>query len=162
MSNNTSSFGENTIIDSIKKVNSSQRKERTDRMEDYLEIIYELVQQKGYATSVDITECLNVSAPSVTKMMRRLDTTGYLEYEKYRGVRLTQQGTNVAQNIRRKHELLTEFFTFIGVREDVANSDAEGIEHHLSPDTVEILSSLAQFFESNPEAVKQFLKSRKK
>ncbi len=81
MSNNTSSFGENTIIDSIRKVNSSQRRERTDRMEDYLEIIYELVQQKGYATSVDITECLNVSAPSVTKMMRRLDTTGYLEYE---------------------------------------------------------------------------------
>ena len=55
MSNNTSSLGENTIIDSIRKVNSSQRKERTDRMEDYLEIIYELVQQKGYATSVDIT-----------------------------------------------------------------------------------------------------------
>src|SRR6476619_8248284 len=84
----------------IREANAVKKEERTDRMEDYLEIIYELVQQKGYATSVDITECLNVSAPSVTKMMRRLDTTGYLEYEKYRGIRLTQQGTNVAQNIR--------------------------------------------------------------
>ena len=146
MSNNTSSFKENTIIDSIRKVNSVQRKQRTDRMEDYLEIIYELVQQKGYATSVDITECLNVSAPSVTKMMRRLDTTGYLEYEKYRGIRLTQQGTNVAQNIKRKHELLTEFFKFIGVREDIANSDAEGIEHHLHSETLE---RLEEFLNAN-------------
>ncbi|CAN5841172.1 transcriptional regulator MntR [soil metagenome] len=146
MSNNTSSFKENTIIDSIRKVNNLQRKERTDRMEDYLEIIYELVQQKGYATSVDITECLNVSAPSVTKMMRRLDTTGYLEYEKYRGIRLTQQGTNVAQNIKRKHELLTEFFKFIGVREDIANSDAEGIEHHLHSETLE---RLEEFLNAN-------------
>ena len=146
MSNNTSSFKENTIIDSIRKVNSLQRKQRTDRMEDYLEIIYELVQQKGYATSVDITECLNVSAPSVTKMMRRLDTTGYLEYEKYRGIRLTQQGTNVAQNIKRKHELLTEFFKFIGVREDIANSDAEGIEHHLHSETLE---RLEEFLNAN-------------
>ena len=152
MSKNTTSLGENTIIDSIKKVNSSQRKERTDRMEDYLEIIYELVQQKGYATSVDITECLNVSAPSVTKMMRRLDTTGYLEYEKYRGIRLTQQGTNVAQNIRRKHELLTEFFTFIGVREDIANSDAEGIEHHLHSETLE---KLEEFLNANRKKKKE-------
>jgi Mn-dependent DtxR family transcriptional regulator len=152
LSNNTSSFKENTIIDSIRKVNSLQRKERTDRMEDYLEIIYELVQQKGYATSVDITECLNVSAPSVTKMMRRLDTTGYLEYEKYRGIRLTQQGTNVAQNIKRKHELLTEFFKFIGVREDIANSDAEGIEHHLHSETLE---RLEEFLNANRRKQKE-------
>jgi Mn-dependent DtxR family transcriptional regulator len=152
MSNNTPSFKENTIIDSIKKVNSLQKKERTNRMEDYLEIIYELVQQKGYATSVDITECLNVSAPSVTKMMRRLDTTGYLEYEKYRGIRLTQQGTNVALNIKRKHELLTEFFKFIGVREDIANSDAEGIEHHLHSETLE---RLEEFLNANRRKQKE-------
>ena len=58
--------------------------------------------KKGYATSVDITECLNVSAPSVTKMMRRLDLKGYLEYEKYRGIRLTNQGKVVAENIKKK------------------------------------------------------------
>ncbi|HEU5120518.1 MAG TPA: transcriptional regulator MntR, partial [Candidatus Nitrosocosmicus sp.] len=110
-----------------------------DRMEDYLEIIYELVQQKGYATSVDITECLNVSAPSVTKMMRRLDLKGYLEYEKYRGIRLTDQGRQVAENIKKRHKLLTEFFKLIGVSEDIANQDAEGIEHHLHAETLEKL-----------------------
>lgn len=119
-------------------------------MEDYLEIIYELVQQKGYATSADITECLNVSAPSVTKMMRRLHATGYLEYEKYRGIRLTPQGMNVAKNIKRKHELLTDFFKFIGVEEDIANSDAEGIEHHLHSET---FKKLEEFLQANKKVI---------
>jgi Mn-dependent DtxR family transcriptional regulator len=139
MSNYPLPTREPSTIDSIKRVNRFQRKERTDRMEDYLEIIYELVQQKGYATSVDITECLNVSAPSVTKMMRRLDLKGYLEYEKYRGIRLTNQGKVVAENIKKRHELLTEFFKLIGVSEDIAIQDAEGIEHHLHAETLERL-----------------------
>jgi Mn-dependent DtxR family transcriptional regulator len=139
MSNYPLPTREASTIDSIKRVNRFQRKERTDRMEDYLEIIYELVQQKGYATSVDITECLNVSAPSVTKMMRRLDLKGYLEYEKYRGIRLTNQGKVVAENIKKRHKLLTEFFKLIGVSEDIANQDAEGIEHHLHAETLEKL-----------------------
>ena len=139
MSNYPLPTRETSNIDSIKRVNSFQRKERTDRMEDYLEIIYELVQLKGYATSVDITECLNVSAPSVTKMMRRLDLKGYLEYEKYRGIRLTNQGKVVAENIKKRHKLLTEFFKIIGVSEDIAIQDAEGIEHHLHAETLEKL-----------------------
>ncbi len=139
MSNYPLPTRETSNIDSIKRVNSFQRKERTDRMEDYLEIIYELVQQKGYATSVDITECLNVSAPSVTKMMRRLDLKGYLEYEKYRVIRLTNQGKAVAENIKKRHKLLTEFFKIIGVSEDIAIQDAEGIEHHLHAETLEKL-----------------------
>lgn len=139
MSNYPIPTPEPSTIDSIKRVNKFQRKERTDRMEDYLEIIYELVHQKGYATSVDITECLNVSAPSVTKMMRRLDLKGYLEYEKYRGIRLTSQGKTVAENIKKRHKLLTEFFKRIGVSEDIAIQDAEGIEHHLHAETLEKL-----------------------
>lgn len=62
---------------------------RTDRMEDYLEVIYELIQQKGYATTADISKYLNVSSPSVTKMVKKLDENSYLIYEKYRGLRLT-------------------------------------------------------------------------
>ena len=139
MSNYPLPTREPSTIDSIKRVNRFQRKERTDRMEDYLEIIYELVQQKGYATSVDITECLNVSAPSVTKMMRRLDLKGYLEYKKYRGIRLTNQGKVVAENIRKRHKHLTEFFKIIGVSEDIAIQDSEGIEHHLHAETLEKL-----------------------
>jgi Mn-dependent DtxR family transcriptional regulator len=101
-------------------------------MEDYLEVIYELIQYKGYATTID----LNVSSPSVTKMVQKLNESGHLNYEKYRGIRLTDKGTLVAKNIRERHGLLAEFLKIIGVDEDTANKDAEGIEHHLQPKTL--------------------------
>ena len=108
-------------------------------MEDYLEVIYELINKRGYATQTDISESLNVSSPSVTKMLKRLDESKYLIYEKYRGINLTQEGIEVAENIHEKHGLLSEFFKMIGVDEDVANIDAEGIEHHLHPQTLKKL-----------------------
>lgn len=123
----------------IRDANSAKKEDRTDRMEDYLEVIYELVQQKGYATTVDISSYLNVSSPSVTKMMQKLDETGYLKYEKYRGIRLTNEGIRIARNIRNRHGLLAEFFKIIGVDEETANNDAEGIEHHLHPETMKKL-----------------------
>jgi len=105
-------------------------------MEDYLEVIYELIQYKGYATTIDISEYLNVSSPSVTKMVQKLNESGHLNYEKYRGIRLTDKGILVAKSIRERHGLLAEFLKIIGVDEDTANKDAEGIEHHLHPKTL--------------------------
>jgi len=123
----------------IRYANSVKKEDRTDRMEDYLEVIYELIQEKGYATTVDISSYLNVSSPSVTKMMQKLDETGYLKYEKYRGIKLTNEGIRIARNIRNRHGLLAEFFMIIGVDEETANNDAEGIEHHLHPETMKKL-----------------------
>jgi Mn-dependent DtxR family transcriptional regulator len=127
--------------------------DRTDRMEDYLEVIYELVQQKGYATIIDISKCLNVSSPSVTKMLQRLDESRYLDYEKYRGIRLTQQGTDVAKNIHKRHSLLAEFLKMIGVDKDTANRDAEGIEHHLHSETLKKLEEFVKTVKKNPEFI---------
>jgi Mn-dependent DtxR family transcriptional regulator len=126
-------------LDAIRYANSVKKEDRTDRMEDYLEVIYELIQEKGYATTVDISSYLNVSSPSVTKMMQKLDETGYLKYEKYRGIKLTNEGIRIARNIRNRHGLLAEFFMIIGVDEETANNDAEGIEHHLHPETMKKL-----------------------
>jgi len=69
-----------------------REEQHTDRMEDYLEVIYELIRKKGYATQTDISESLNVSLPSVSKMLQRLDESKYLKYEKYRGLNLTEEG----------------------------------------------------------------------
>ncbi len=113
-------------------------------MEDYLEVIYELVEDKGYATTVDISTYLNVSSPSVTKMVQRLDESGYLIYEKYRGIKLTDEGVRVARNIRNRHGLLAEFFKIIGIDEEIANNDAEGIEHHLHPQTIKKLEEFVR------------------
>jgi DtxR family manganese transport transcriptional regulator len=125
--------------------NNQEKKEyRTDRMEDYLEVIYELLQQKGYATTIDIAQYLNVSSPSVTNMVKRLDKSGYLKYEKYRGICLTQGGIDVAMSIHRRHSLLAEFLKMIGVDKEIANKDAEGIEHHLHPETLKKLEEFVK------------------
>jgi Mn-dependent DtxR family transcriptional regulator len=142
-------------LDAIRDANSAKKEDRTDRMEDYLEVIYELVEQKGYATTVDISNYLNVSSPSVTKMTQRLDETGYLKYEKYRGIRLTDEGVRIAQNIRNRHGLLAEFFKMIGVDEESANSDAEGIEHHLHPETIKRLEDFMNVLKKYPSLFKR-------
>jgi Mn-dependent DtxR family transcriptional regulator len=130
--------------DSSSGGNAGRQAAETDTMEDYLEVIYELIQQKGYATTVDISNYLNVSSPSVTKMVQKLDETGHLKYEKYRGIVLTKEGTDVAQNIRDRHSLLVEFFKIIGVDYSTANIDAEGIEHHLHPETLKKLEEFVK------------------
>ena len=141
--NNGSMLRKDTRLESIRYANHVRKDEdyRTARMEDYLEVIYELIQYKGYATTIDISEYLNVSSPSVTKMVQKLNESGHLNYEKYRGIRLTDKGTLVAKNIRERHGLLAEFLKIIGVDEDTANKDAEGIEHHLHPKTLEKMNT---------------------
>ena len=141
----------NNRLESIRDAHNNQRREgkderidTTDAMEDYLEVMYELIQKKGYATTVDIANYLHVSSPSVTKMVKRLDKMGYLIYEKYRGLQLTPEGIAVAKNIHKSHDLLVEFLKMIGIDEEIANRDAEGIEHHLHPQTMEKLEEFIE------------------
>lgn len=129
--------------------------------EDYLERIHELIQEKGYARVVDIASSLDVKQASVTSMVQKLGELGYLNYEKYRGLVLTEKGKTVAAGIQKRHETLSRFFSLFGLDERTQRRDIEGIEHHLSPATVDILADLATFFETHPEILKQFLKSRR-
>ena len=101
-------------LESIKAAHKSEKPDST-RMEDYLEVISELVDMKGYATTLDISRYMNVSAPSATKMLKRLDENGYLEYEKYHGINLTKKGNQLADAIRQKHSILLEFFEILGI-----------------------------------------------
>jgi Mn-dependent DtxR family transcriptional regulator len=140
--NNDNNNNKNSRLSSIRGANNARRPDCTFRMEDYLEIVYELVQHKGYATLVDVAEYLNVRPPSVTTMMRRLDQSGLLNYEKYRGIRLTEKGMNIAMIIHDRHSVLSEFLKMIGVSEKIANEDAESMEHHLHPQTMHRLIEL--------------------
>ena len=143
-------------LNSIKAAHESEGAKYSSRVEDYLEVISELVEQKGYATSLDISRYMNVSAPSVTKMLRRLDENGFLEYERYRGINLTKKGLNVAQSIRQKHGILLEFFEILGVNHDTANRDIEGLEHHLDPKSIKQLRKFITFLKSNPKILSDF------
>jgi Mn-dependent DtxR family transcriptional regulator len=143
-------------LDSIKAAHQSERTRSSSRMEDYLEIISELVELKGYATTLDISRYMNVSAPSVTKMLQRLDEGGFLEYEKYHGINLTIKGIQVAESIRQKHGILLEFFEILGVGYNTANQDTEGIEHHLNPKTIKQLRKFITFLKANPKIIDNF------
>jgi|ERR1051325_161745 Mn-dependent DtxR family transcriptional regulator len=129
--------------------------------EDYLERIHELIQEKGYARVVDIASSLKVKQASVTSMVQKLDELGFLNYEKYRGLVLTDKGREVARRIQNRHETLSRFFSLFGLSTETQQQDIEGIEHHLSAATVDVLADLAQFFEQNPELLKRFMHSRK-
>jgi Mn-dependent DtxR family transcriptional regulator len=136
-------------LEVIRDVHSTTMNDRaTYRMEDYLEVIYELIQNKGYATSIDIAECLNVSQPSVTTMMQRLNRSELVDYEKYRGVRLTERGIDIATAIHERHSIVLEFLKMIGVNEDIANRDSEEIEHHMHPETLRRLRELMEYIKA--------------
>jgi|TARA_B110000438_G_scaffold35864_1_gene35605 Mn-dependent DtxR family transcriptional regulator len=143
-------------LESIKAAHELEKTRSSSRMEDYLEIISELVELKGYATTLDISRYMNVSAPSVTKMLQRLDEGGFLEYEKYHGINLTEKGTQIAEGIRQNHGILLEFFEILGIGYDTANQDTEGIEHHLNPKTIKQLRKFITFLKADPKIIDNF------
>lgn len=138
------------------------RRSPSQSAEDYLERIDALIHEKGYARVVDIASSLKVKQASVTSMVQKLAEQGYLEYEKYRGLILTDKGRAVASRIKNRHQTLARFFSLFGLDEQTQQKDIEGIEHHLSAETLEMLSDLAAFFEERPDLLKAFLKSCKR
>lgn len=125
----------------------------TPSMEDYIEQIYILIEDKGYARVSDIAEALAVHPSSVTKMVQKLDKDEYLIYEKYRGLVLTNKGKKMGQRLVFRHDLLEQFLKIIGVDEDKIYNDVEGIEHHLSWNAIDRIGDLVQYFEENEQRV---------
>jgi Mn-dependent DtxR family transcriptional regulator len=128
--------------------------------EDYLERIDGLFEQKGYARVVDIAAALQVSQPSVTAMVKRLAGAGYLKYERYRGLVMTEEGRAVARRIKDRHSILQRFLSLLGVDEDTQEADSEGMEHSLSAPTLAMLTDLTDFLENTPAVLKAFAQHR--
>ncbi|MGP7815995.1 transcriptional regulator MntR [Niallia sp. 01092] len=125
----------------------------TPSMEDYIEQIYKLIEEKGYARVSDIAEALSVHPSSVTKMVQKLDKDGYLVYEKYRGLILTSKGKKIGKRLVYRHELLEQLLRIIGVKEENIYHDVEGIEHHLSWDAIDRVGDLVQYFEEDESRI---------
>jgi len=123
----------------------------TPSMEDYLERIYKLIDEKGYARVSDIAEGLEVHPSSVTKMIQKLDKDNYLIYERYRGLVLTSKGKKMGKRLVDRHQLLENFLKMIGVQEENIYKDVEGIEHHLSWDSITCIEVLVEFFRRHPD-----------
>ena len=133
---------------------TTQTQQDTPRLEDYLEVIYHLIHEKGYATTVEVADSLQVKPPTVSNMLQRLATRGYLVHELYRGMRLTERGEKLAKSVIARHEIISEFLTMLGVEEKVAYQDTEGIEHHIQPVTIYTIERLVDFLRKNPRQLR--------
>lgn len=123
----------------------------TPSMEDYIEQIYILIETKGYARVSDIAEELDVHPSSVTKMVQKLDKDDYVNYEKYRGFGLTPKGKKIGERLLYRHELLEDFLKIIGVEEEKIYNDVEGIEHHLSWNSIDRIGDLVTYFKEDEQ-----------
>jgi Mn-dependent DtxR family transcriptional regulator len=138
------------------------RKERSAppsrALEDYLEQIYNLIEAKGYARVVDIAQNLGISQASVTNMIQKLDAEGYLVYERYRGVTLTDDGRRVGKAIAKRHDILERLLTSFGIDQETVHQDVEGMEHHISKSTLKVLTLILEELEGNSELLKRLKK----
>lgn len=105
--------------------------------EDYVELIDSLITEKGEARVVDLATTLAISSVTVGKTLRRLQKEGLITLQPYRSIFLTETGKSLAENCRKRHQLVLDFLRAIGVDEGTAEMDAEGIEHHVSQSTLD-------------------------
>ena len=127
----------------------SKRTSGSVAMDDYLEQILHLIEEKGYARAVDISGKLGISQASVTNMLQKLDGEGLVKHEKYRGTVLTEEGRRIAGAIVERHETLTRFLRLFGLNEDTIYRDVEGMEHHVSRATLAVIRAVADALEGN-------------
>ena len=104
--------------------------------QDYAEAIADLSALHGEARAVDLARRFGVSHVTVIRTVARLQRDGYLSTRPYRSIFLTEKGARLAKESRQRHEIVVAFLRSLGVSEEVAQTDAEGIEHHVSPETL--------------------------
>ncbi|MBX3118126.1 MAG: manganese-binding transcriptional regulator MntR [Fimbriimonadaceae bacterium] len=117
----------------------------TEIAEDYCELIDSLIQETGEARAVDLADRLGISHVTVSKSIQRLKREGLVVSEPYRSIFLTDKGKALADSSRERHKLVLAFLTALGVPADVAEADTEGIEHHVSAET---LAAMRAFMKS--------------
>lgn len=140
----------------------SARQGGSRAQEDYLEQIHTLIAEKGYARVVDVAKNLGLAQASVTNMIQRLDADGLVNYEKYRGVVLTEDGEKIALAIIRRHKKLTSFLELFGLDDATIYEDVEGMEHHISPSTLAAIIGLTAELQRQPALVKRVQERMKK
>jgi DtxR family transcriptional regulator, manganese transport regulator len=117
-----------------------------EKAEDYVELIDDLIRETGEARAVDLADRLGISHVTVSKTVQRLQREGYVTSQPYRSIFLTEEGKTLAAKARERHALVHDFLVALGVPEDSAESDAEGIEHHVSEET---LAAMKRYLDSD-------------
>ncbi|MXP67508.1 manganese-binding transcriptional regulator MntR [Pantoea sp. Aalb] len=124
------------IEDHVKGFCQAREANRREIIDDYVELISDLIYKFGEARQVDIAAYLGVSQPTVAKMLKRLNNTGLIEQLPYRGIFLTMKGEKLAKQSRIRHHIVENFLLTLGVSPEIARRDSEGLEHHVSDETL--------------------------
>ncbi|WP_174298640.1 manganese-binding transcriptional regulator MntR [Sphingomonas bacterium] len=111
----------------------------TEMAEDYVELIGDLIADHGEARLTDVAGHMGVTQPTAAKVIARLKTLGLVDGRRYRSLFLTEKGKAIADRSRARHKIVVDFLRSLGVSRDTAEIDAEGIEHHVSDETLAVL-----------------------
>ncbi|VGJ67498.1 manganese-binding transcriptional regulator MntR [Klebsiella pneumoniae] len=128
-------------VEGFRQVREAHRRELID---DYVELISDLINEVGEARQVDMAARLGVSQPTVAKMLKRLASVGLIEQIPWLGIFLTPEGEKLAQESRERHQIVENFLLAIGVSPEIARRDAEGMEHHVSEETLAMFLKFTQ------------------
>ena len=128
--------------DSATKFDRIRRAHQSEVAEDYVEMIAELITETGEARTVDLAARFGVTSPTVNAIIQRLQREDLVETRPYRSIFLTTAGQALADKARDRHRVVRDFLVTIGVPEIIAEEDAEGIEHHVSPETLAVFAKI--------------------
>ena len=127
---------------SAAKFDRIRRAHQSEVAEDYVEMIAELIAETGEARSVDLAARFGVTSPTVNAIIQRLQREDLVETRPYRSIFLTAAGQALADKARDRHRIVRDFLLTIGLPETIAEEDAEGIEHHVSPETLAVFAKI--------------------
>ncbi|MBW6416959.1 manganese-binding transcriptional regulator MntR [Celeribacter sp. PS-C1] len=133
-----------TDVDQADRFARAREAQSVALIEDYVEMIGDLIAELGEARVADIAERMGVAQPTATKAVSRLKREGFATSRPYRGVFLTEEGAALAERVRARHRTVVALLRAVGVPEEVAELDAEGIEHHVSEQTLKAFERFLQ------------------
>jgi len=115
---------------------------QTETAEDYVEMIADLIEQTGEARVIDLARYFGVAHATVSKIITRLNKEGYVINRPYRSLFLTDKGKDLALKCKKRHDIVYNFLRALNVKSEIAHLDAEGIEHHVSDETLKAFAKL--------------------
>ena len=130
------------IAESAAKFDRIRRAHQSEVAEDYVEMIADLIAETGEARTVDLAARFGVTSPTVNAIIQRLHREDLVETRPYRSIFLTESGQALADEARDRHRIVRDFLVAIGVPEMIAEEDAEGIEHHVSAETLAVFAKI--------------------
>ena len=137
----------------VENFRQARQARRAELAEDYVELIADLLADGREARQVDIAARLGVAQPTVAKMLKKLARDGLVVWRPYRGVFLSPEGEALAKVSRERHHTVERFLLALGVEQEVARRDAEGIEHHVSDETLAVFQAFVLRSQQSPERV---------